>query len=267
MKISRLLVLVLFFIITTSSSDYFFSLSILLAQENVKTILKKLDRHYYYPQKMGLVNIAAQYKWEQKDISLKKNSFIQNPNFWFYGEFKGESSIKYIKISDDKLMLSDVEKNKYLELLGNYRDIFIPKRLHKKFSEYKGESYFNNDGDILLTFSRNDSSDASNDFELLVDKNKWRLSSIRIKQKREPKILVGKFRYEMKDDKWVVVEVLSSYFLNKKKYVEKIEYTYRKLKSFWLVNKIRQTVQADGRDVLLNRFRLIDHVINSSNQR
>ena len=62
----------------------------------------------------------------------------------------------------------------------------------------------------------------------------------------------------------MVVEALSNYTTNRHKYLEKTEFTYKKIKTYWLINKIKQTIRKDGRDIILRRFKFIDYKISSS---
>ena len=57
-----------------------------IAQSEIKSLLNKLDSHYYYPQIKGLTSISAKLTWEQQDTSSKKTSFFKKPDFRFKGE-------------------------------------------------------------------------------------------------------------------------------------------------------------------------------------
>ena len=116
---------------------------------------------------------------------------------------------------------------------------------------------------MLLRFESSDSLNMDKYYELLVDTDKWRLVGLRVMQKHEPRSVKGKFLYTRKEGQWVVAETLSNFSIGGQKYSEKTEYTYKKFKSFWLINKVRQTVQQNGHDILLHRLRLRDYKINS----
>lgn len=239
--------------------------SISYAQINIDEVTNKLDANYYYPQKKGLINIAARLEWEQQDMTSEKKIFLKNPDFRFYGEFKGKNSIKKVEIDDEGVTLSDDEKAQYIRVLNNYLDAFIPKTLHEKFFEYQGKAKFSGKGKMLLRFERIDSLGIDKYYELLVDTDKWRLSGLRVRQIHEPRIVKGKFLYIRKEGHWMVAETISSFTIDGQKYSEKTEYTYKNIKSFWLINKVRQTVQQDGHDILLHRFKIVDYKINLMN--
>ena len=226
-------------------------------------MLNKLDANYYYPHKKGLVNISAQLEWEQQDLTKGKKTIIKNQNFLFYGKFKDGISQKGFTINENGVILSDDEKIQYIKILNNYLDAFIPKTLREKFSEYQGTTKFSKNGKMLLQFESIDPLDMDKYYELHVDTNEWRLAGLHVRQKHKPQSVKGKFLYTRKEGQWVVAETLSHFSIDDKKYSEKTEYTYKKIKSFWLISKVKQTVQQNGHDILLHRLRLRDYKINS----
>ena len=235
------------------------------AQIKIEKVLNKLDAHYYYPHKKGLVNISAQLEWERQELTSEKKTVLKNPDFQFYGIFKDGTSRKGFIINENRVSLSDDEKARYMKTLNNFLDVFIPKTLQEKFSEYQGKGKFSGKGEMLLRFESVDSLDMGKHYELLVDSNKWRLAGLLIRQKHEPHSVKGKFVYTRKEGQWVVTESLSNFLIDGRKYSEKTEYTYKKIESFWLITKVKQTLQQDGQNVLLHRFLLSDYKINSIN--
>ena len=235
------------------------------AKINIEELLRKLDSSYYYPQKHGLVNISAKYEWEQQDLTLGKKNYIKKLGFIFNGQFKDGYSIKRIDINDVRVTLSGNEKAQYINTLNNYIDTFIPKTLYEKFSTYHGYIKHSNKKETLIKFQKKYPGNIDGYFELLVDKEKWRLSKLSAGQNHEPKNVKGEFRYSRKEGKWIIEETYLSFIIGDKKYIDKKEYTYRKFGSFWLINKIKQTVRQDGRNIFLYRFRLVDCKINSLN--
>ena len=231
----------------------------------IEKIIQTLDSHYYYPQKNGLINFSAQLKWEQLDMTLEKNIFLKKPRFKFYGEFRNRNSSKGFQINENRVTFSKDEKNQYKKILKSYLDMFMPKTLYEKFLEYKKEAKFIDHRKIILRFESSNSIDVVRSYELLVDRNKWQISELNVRQKYEPRRVKGKFRYSRKGGQWVVAETLSSFMINDQKYLEKTEYTYKNIQSFWLINKVKQRIQRGGRDILLNRFRLVNYKINSKN--
>jgi len=237
------------------------------AQTKVEVLLNELDKHYYYPQKNGLLKISARLEWEQQDIKLGKKTFLKNPDFLFYVEFKARNMTKSVKIDDNRVMLSDDEKLKYTSVLNNYLDVFMPKTLHEKFSEYRGKARIYDKNKILLKLETGDSLDKIQSYELLVDTDKWRLSGLRIRQNHEPLFVEGKFLYTRKEGKWMVEEAFSDFTIDGQKYSEKTEYTYKKIQSYWLINKVKQSIRQDGRNIFVYRFRLDNYKINSGYRR
>ena len=168
-------------------------------------------------------------------------------------------------INENRVSLSDDEKNQYVRKLNNYLDVFLPKTLREKFYKHRGKAKVFGKEKMLLRFESVDSLDMGKHYELLVDSNKWRLAGLRIRQKHEPHSVKGKFVYMRKEGQWVVTESLSNFLIDGRKYSEKTEYTYKKIESFWLITKVKQTLQQDGQNVLLHRFLLSDYKINSIN--
>ena len=234
------------------------------AKINIEWLLRKLDSSYYYPQKYGLINISAKYEWEQQDFNLGKINYIKNPDFIFNGEFKDGYSRKRIDINDGRVTLSDNEKTQYINTLNNYIDTFIPKTLHEKFSSYHGHIKHSNKKETLLKFQKNYPEKVDDYFELHVDMEKWRLSELSAGHNHDPKNAKGKFSYSRKEGKWIIAETYLSFKIGDQKYKDKKEYTYRKFGSFWLINKIKQTVRQNDRNIFLYRFRLVNCKINSS---
>ena len=138
----------------------------------------------------------------------------------------------------------------------------IPKSLREKFSKYQGNTKLSEQGKILLRFRSIDSLNRDKYYELTVDTKKWRLAGLHVIQRNEPKNIKGRFLYTRKEGKWMVEETISSFLINGKNYSEKIEYKYKKIKSYWLLNKMRQTVKQDNNITLLYRFRCSDYKIN-----
>ena len=202
---------------------------------------------------------------EQQELTSEKKTVLKNPDFQFYGIFKDGTSRKGFIINENRVSLSDDEKARYMKTLNNFLDVFIPKTLQEKFSEYQGKGKFSGKGEMLLRFESIGSLDMDKYYELLVDTDRWRLSGLRVRQTYEPRIVKGQFLYTRKEGQWVVAEAFSSFTIDGQNFSEKIEYTYKKFKSFWLINKVRQTVQQNGRDIFLRRLRLVDYKINSIN--
>ena len=127
------------------------------AQIKTDEVINKLDANYYYPQRKGLINIAARLKWEQQVLTSEQKAFLEKPDFRFYAEFKGENSRKRVRVDNGRIALSDDEKAKYLMVLNNYLDAFIPKTLHEKFSKYQGQTKFFGKEKLLVRFESIDS--------------------------------------------------------------------------------------------------------------
>ena len=239
--------------------------SIPSAQLQIKTLLSKLDNNYYYPQKKGLTSISARLEWKQKDISSGKKLFIKKPDFRFVGELDKRIFRKRFIVNTIKINLSNDERIQHIKVLNNYLDAFLPKTLHEKFSDYRGKINFHNEKEIILQLKSSDPLDNIKDYELFIDAQKWRIARIQIRQNQEPRSVEGNFFYTRKDGQWVVAETLSKFTINNQAYSEKTEYRYKNLKSFWLVNKISQTVKQEGQVILSYRFQLNDYKLNSRN--
>jgi len=235
------------------------------AQSEIKNLLNKLDSHYYYPQKKGLTSISAKLTWEQQDTSAKKTFFFKKPDFRFKGALSDPIFEKKIVSSGRNPNVSDNEKTEYINILNNYLDAFIPKTLYEQFLNYEGQIKRRQKKEIILELTGKTSIENTKQYELFIDAEKWRISKIHIRQNQEPRSVEGKFFYTRKGGQWVVAETLSKFTINNQAYSEKTEYRYKNLKSFWLVNKISQTVKQEGQVILSYRFQLNDYKLNSRN--
>ena len=63
----------------------------------------------------------------------------------------------------------------------------------------------------------------------------------------------------------MVAETLSEFTVKDQTYTEKTEYIYKNIQTFWLVNKIKQTVKQDGHLILSYRLQLKDYKVNIEN--
>ena len=235
------------------------------AQSEIKNLLNKLDNHYYYPQKKGLTSISAKLTWEQQDTSAKKTFFLKKPDFRFKGELSDYIFEKKIVSSGRNPNVSDNEKTEYINILNNYLDAFIPKTLYEQFLNYDGQIKHRQKKEIILELTGKTSIENTKQYELFIDAEKWRISKIHIRQNQEPRSIEGKFFYTRRGGQWVVAETLSEFTVKDQTYTEKTEYIYKNIQTFWLVNKIKQTVKQDGHLILSYRLQLKDYKVNLEN--
>ena len=236
-----------------------------IAQSEIKSLLNKLDNHYYYPQKKGLTSISAKLTWEQQDTSAKKTFFLKKPDFRFKGKLSDHFFKKNIVNSGRSPNISDSEKTEYINILNNYLDAFIPKTLYEQFLNFEGQIKRRNKKKIILELTGKTSIENTKQYELFIDREKWRISKIHIRQNQEPKSIEGNFFYTRRDSQWVVKETLSKFAVNNQTYIEKTEYTYKNLQNFWLVKKIKQTVKQEGHLIRSYRIQLNDYKVNIEN--
>ena len=235
------------------------------AQSEIKNLLNKLDSHYYYPQKKGLTSISAKLTWEQQDTSVKNTFFFKKPDFRFKGELSDHIFEKKIVSSGRNPNVSDNEKTEYINILNNYLDAFIPKTLYEQFLNYEGQIKRRQKKEIILELTGKTSIKNTKQYELFIDAEKWRISKIHIRQNQEPRSIEGKFFYTRRGGQWVVAETLSEFTVKDQTYTEKTEYIYKNIQTFWLVNKIKQTVKQDGHLILSYRLQLKDYKVNLGN--
>ena len=239
--------------------------SVSAAQSEIKRLLNKLDSHYYYPQRKGLTNISAQLTWEQQDISSEKTIFFKKPDFRFKGALSDHIFEKKIVSSGRNPNVSDNEKTEYINILNNYLDAFIPKTLYEQFLNYEGQIKRRQKKEIILELTGKTSIENTKQYELFIDAEKWRISKIHIRQNQEPRSIEGKFFYTRRGGQWVVAETLSEFTVKDQTYTEKTEYIYKNIQTFWLVNKIKQTVKQNGHLILSYRLQLKDYKVNLEN--
>ena len=235
------------------------------AQSEIKSLLNKLDNHYYYPQIKGLTSISAKLTWEQQDTSAKKTFFFKKPDFRFKGALSDSIFEKKIVSSGKNPNVSDNEKTEYINILNNYLDAFIPKTLYEQFLNFEGQIKRRHKKKIILELTGKTSIENTKQYELFIDVEKWRISKIHIRQNQEPKSIEGNFFYTRRGGQWVVAETLSEFTVNNQTYIEKTEYTYKNLQNFWLVKKIKQTVKQEGHLIRSYRIQLNDYKVNIEN--
>ena len=212
-----------------------------------------------------MTSISAKLRWEQQDTSSEKIFFYKTPNFRFKGKLSDHIFEKKIVSSGNSLNVSDDEKTEYINILNNYLDAFIPKTLYEQFSNYEGQIKRRQKNEIILELTGKTSIENTKQYELFIDAEKWRISKIHIRQNQEPRSIKGKFFYTRRGGQWVVAETLSEFTVNNQTYIEKTEYTYKNLQNFWLVNKIKQTVNQDGHLIRSYRIQLNDYKVNIEN--
>ena len=236
--------------------------SISSAESEIKNLLNKLDSHYYYPQKEGLTSLVADLLWEQQDTSSEQIKFFKKPDFQFKGKLKNHSYEKKIINSARNSNLSGAEKTEHINVLNNYLDVFLPNTLYEKFSNYEGQIKYQPKKNLVLHLREKASTRNTNNYELFVDTKKWRITKIHISQNQEPRNIEGKFFYTRRGGQWVVAEATSEYMVNSQTYTEKTEYSYKRANTYWLVNKIKQTIKQDGHLILSYRLQLNDYKVN-----
>jgi hypothetical protein len=235
------------------------------AQPEIKSLLLKLDKNYYYPQKKGLTSLNAELLWEQQDTSSEKIKFLKKPDFKFKGELKSHNYEKKITSSARSLNLSDAKKTEYINFLNNYLDAFLPNTLYDKFSNYKGQIKNQQKKSLVIHLREKASIENTTKYKLFIDTEKWRISKIHIRQNQEPRNIEGEFFYIRRGGQWVVTETTSEYMVNSQTYTEKTEYSYKRTNTFWLVNKIKQTVRQGDHLIRSYRIQLNDYKVNLEN--
>ena len=130
---------------------------------------------------------------------------------------------------------------------------------------YEGQIKHRQKKGIILELTGKTSIKNTKQYELFIDAEKWRISKIHIRQNPEPRSIEGKFFYTRRGGQWVVAETLSEFTVKDQTYTEKTEYIYKNIQTFWLVNKIKQTVKQDGHLILSYRLQLKDYKVNLEN--
>jgi hypothetical protein len=230
-----------------------------LAQSKIEQLLNKLDDHYYYPQNKGLIRISSQLEWKQENIISEEKLITKKPDFIFEGKLNDKTFEKRVKPASSSKNTSSEKLTQYIEFLNNYLDMFLPKTLREKFVHHEGRIGSRIGEETKLLFKKKLPMKDFIEYELFIEKKKWRISKIIVRQNKEPKKMEGKFFYSRKGGKWVVDETVSVYKINGKEFTEKTTYKYTRSRSIWLVYKINQSVKQDGYTILSYKFKLNDH--------
>ena len=196
---------------------------------------------------------------------VRKKKFFKKPDFWFKGKFRNHIFEKKITSNAENLNVLGDKTTKNINVLKNYLDVFLPKTLEEKFLKYKGQVTHQGKKQLVIHLTDKAAIENTKKYELFIDTEKWRISKIHIRQNPEPKSIEGNFFYTRRNGQWIVAETLSKFTVNNQTYIEKTEYTYKNLQSFWLINKINQTVKQDGHVILSYRFQLNDYKVNLRN--
>ncbi|MFQ5444043.1 MAG: hypothetical protein ACE5EK_05440, partial [Nitrospinales bacterium] len=206
----------------------------------------------------GLKKITARIQWKQLDVLSETGKYLAKPDLTFYWD---SSSRRNFRISNDSLVTSD-KRQELLNLLGNYNELVIPLTLEERFAGFKGIIKKKQENWVHVDFQSMKPSDPVRMFSLLIDVEKWVISKLQIYQNNDPKRIRATLKYIPKDEQWLLFESTSRFNLDKDSYVETTRYFYDRVRSFWLVKKVEQTVKRNDETVQGYIFRMDQYRMN-----
>ena len=238
----------------------FFFPSLVLAVQDPDQVIAELDHKYYYPQQQGLTRLSFRITLEQLDTKSENGRFLRLPDVQFFWK-RGDGDPDLTLAEPDK-SISKANGKTTLNLLENLKEAFIPTTLMDRFRNQRGRIKSRNSRQALLEFEPKDPDHLVNKYQLFVDLKNNRVEKIRLARKTEPRLVKGEFRYILKEEKWLVSEAVSRYWIGEAEYTERLKYFYKKVRSLWLVSKIIQSIKTEGRTVQslvlrTSRFRFI----------
>lgn len=231
--------------------------------ESAEQIVKELDAHYYYPQQHGLEKLSVRIDWEQLDVITDSGRYLKNPPVAFFWEKSPAGWSKGVfKLADKSFEVSEERSKELLEMLENYKEIVIPQTLAEKMSNHKGQIKVAKKNKRLIEFVSRKTNATVQKYDLMVDLQERVVRKFRMHRIKPPVEVKSDVRYTQKEGKWLIMESRSKFRVGEMDYNETTEYIYRRVKNFWLVGKMIQTIKTDGRIIQSFIFRFRDYHIN-----
>ena len=231
------------------------------AERTSLPLLRKLDAHYYYPQRRGLKKLEMRVQWARLDRggNPAHQTYLNNPPAVFtWNEDLPEGRFE-MDPSDGPV--SPVRELEIIRHLSNYREMFLPVPLEDKLGGYKLASYRVRDEFIEAGLIAGPPS-AILRYDLKIDPSKWIIERVHTQRARPPFHVESRLRYVPRGEFWQVAESRSRFSTGGKTYEERIEFVHRFIEGFWLPVRIRQELREEGHLAQVHLFQVRHHRIN-----
>ena len=236
-----------------------FCLSFTLRESKQKALIQNLDTRYYYPKKLGLQVLDARITWEKHDISSAFETYKKNPSVKFHWDNKTQKP--FISLTGENYNLPKKNQSELESFFSRYREMIIPKTLQDQFGHLPSRIIGTNKKNIELQFQ--DTKNNSIQFNLLINRKKGWIDQLKVLQYTEPHTVLSFFTYIQKEKKWLVSQSRASYRISEDFFQETTRYFYSKIKSFWLTQKIKQTILKNGKgfqkfSLRVDQYQIVD---------
>lgn len=202
-------------------------------------VVRKLDAHYYYPQRQGIEKLSVSVDWSQMDVASLDQRYLKNPRVrfvWAPGNV-GQFNI----VEPEKL--SKESRARTLEFFRNYEEIVVPKTLAEQLERYELNVADQSDKSILLNAVSMNAKEKIQSYRFLVDAKNWRIEEIRMRMKGQPREITSSFRYTQKEGKWLLSHSRARFSVQGENYFEDSEYDYKQENGLWLLRRLRQDLK------------------------
>ncbi len=227
-----------------------------------QNLIQKLDNHYYYPQNEGLKKFTVEIHWDQMDLEKGSNHFLQNPKVKFKWLNNNPKDLRDFEILKAPFNYSSEREFEVVQLFYQFKELLFPRTLKQTLHHYISKTNRQKKNGILIRFISQNSEAPIESYDLMIDKGKWNVEKMQLKPKQGPSEVKSQFRYIEKEGKWLVSESISRYSYQKNKFKEKAEYYYKKIKGYWLPNKITLSLNKNGHPLSNYTFTFHNYQLN-----
>ena len=223
-----------------------------------ESLIQILDTHYYYPQKAGLQKLKARVTWERQDISSPFETYRKNPSAWFHWNAKTQK--RYFSLTGNSFSLPEADQSELEHFFSRYREMLLPETLEEQFAHLPSRIVRSGKKTIEIQFQ--DPVNTSIQYHFLINQEKNWIERLKLLRPMIPETILSSFLYTQKERKWLVSQSRATYRISDDSYWETTRVFYHKLQSFWLVQKIQQTLTKNGKPFQKYSLRLDRYRIN-----
>ena len=140
--------------------------------------------------------------------------------------------------------------------------MIIPLTLQERLSRFKGKVKQTWKNKIQIDFESQDLNDQINKYSFFINLKNWFIRKMKIYQNNGPREVKVELSYIQKEGLWLLFESLTQFKLDGQTFEENTWYFYRRVQSFWLVNKMKQTLKQNDQIVQSYIFRMNNYQLN-----
>ncbi len=229
-----------------------------LQAQDALEVVKKLDAHYYYPQRQGVKKLSVLIDWRQMDVASLDQRYLTNPQARFVWARGGAGKFSIVDVEK----LSQDSRIRTLEFFGNYEEVVVPKTLAEQLERYELNVADQSGGRILLNAVSMNAKEKIQSYRFLVDAKNWRIEKVRMRTSGQPREISSQFRYAKKNGKWLLSHSQARFSVQGKNYIEDSEYDYKQENGLWLLRRLQQDLKQKTEVVRSYILRAGDFKIN-----